>query len=84
MANNKNSFFMKLSAYIFTLILCLSTYIIMVTNLLWYEKFAIGVLSISTISIIDKFLIANNKICRIVHLIVFLSIFVYIAWGLFL
>lgn len=71
MANNKNSFFMKLSAYIFTLILCLSTYIIMVTNLLWYEKFAIGVLSISTISIIDKFLITNNKICRIVHLIVF-------------
>lgn len=84
MANNKNSFFMKLSAYIFTLILCLSTYIIMVTNLLWYEKFAIGVLSITTISIIDKFLITNNKICRIVHLIVFLSIFVYIAWGLFL
>lgn len=84
MANNKNSFFMKLSAYIFTLILCLSTYIIMVTNLLWYEKFAIGVLSISTISIIDKFLITNNKICRIVLLIVFLSIFVYIAWGLFL
>lgn len=62
---------MKLSAYIFTLILCLSIYIIMVTNFLWYEKLAIGVISISIISVIDKFLITKNKICRIVHLIVF-------------
>lgn len=56
----------------------------MVTNFLWYEKLAIGVISISIISVIDKFLITKNKICRIVHLIVFLSIFIYIAWGLFL
>ncbi len=75
---------MKLSAYIFTLILCLSIYIIMVTNFLWYEKLVIGVISISIISGIDKFFITKNKRCRIVHLIVFLSIFIYIAWGLFL
>ena len=75
---------MKLSAYIFTLILCLSIYIIMVTNFLWYEKLVIGVISISIISVIDKFFITKNKRCRIVHLIVFLSIFIYIAWGLFL
>lgn len=82
--DNKNSLFMKLSAYIFSLILCLSIYIVMVTNFLWYEKLAISVLSISIISIIDKFLIAKNKICRIIHLIVFLLIFMYIAWGMFL
>ena len=71
---------MKLSAYIFTLILCLSTYIIMVTDFLWYTKLVIGASSIFVISIIDKFLIAKNKKCRIVHLIIFLLIYLYVSW----
>lgn len=69
---------MKLSAYIFTLILCLSIYIIMITNFLWHEKLMIGVLSIFIISIIDKFFIAKNKKCRIVHLVIFLLIYIAI------
>lgn len=50
----------------------------MITNFLWHEKLMIGVLSIFIISIIDKFFIAKNKKCRIVHLVIFLLTYIAI------
>ena len=52
----------------------------MVTDFLWYTKLVIGASSIFVISIIDKFLIAKNKKCRIVLLIIFLLIYLYVSW----